>query len=218
MDDFEEAIDRVVAGLEKRNRVMNPREKEIVAYHETGHALVAEALPTTDQVHRVSIIPRGIGALGYTMQLPTEDRYLMTRTELEDRMAVMMGGRVAEELIFQRDLHRGPERPLPGHRHRPLHGAGVRHEREVGAHHLRAGAAAPVPGNPLPPGTKDYSEATAQEIDREVANLMDRAYRRAREVLERERPLLEKVAGVLLEKEVLEGDELRAILNSKAKQ
>ena len=100
MDDFEEAIDRVVAGLEKRNRVMNPREKEIVAYHETGHALVAEALPTTDKVHRVSIIPRGIGALGYTMQLPTEDRYLMTKTELEDRMAVMMGGRVAEEVIF----------------------------------------------------------------------------------------------------------------------
>src|SRR5574340_836990 len=100
MDDFEEAIDRVVAGLEKRNRVMNPREKEIVAYHETGHALVAEALPTTDKVHRVSIIPRGIGALGYTMQLPTEDRYLMTKSELEDRMAVMMGGRVAEELIF----------------------------------------------------------------------------------------------------------------------
>ncbi len=101
MDDFEEAIDRVVAGLEKRNRVMNPREKEIVAYHETGHALVAEALPTTDKVHRVSIIPRGIGALGYTMQLPTEDRYLMTKSELEDRMAVMMGGRVAEELVFQ---------------------------------------------------------------------------------------------------------------------
>ena len=101
MDDFEEAIDRVVAGLEKRNRVMNPREKEIVAYHESGHALVAEALPTTDKVHRVSIIPRGIGALGYTMQLPTEDRYLMTKTELEDRMAVMLGGRAAEELVFQ---------------------------------------------------------------------------------------------------------------------
>jgi cell division protease FtsH len=100
MDDFEEAIDRVMAGLEKRTRVMNPKEKEIVAYHETGHALVAESVPTADPVHRVSIIPRGIGALGYTLQLPTEDRYLMTRSELEDRLAV---------LHLSGSLHRGPE-------------------------------------------------------------------------------------------------------------
>ncbi|MEJ2070794.1 MAG: ATP-dependent zinc metalloprotease FtsH [Syntrophobacterales bacterium] len=116
MNDFEEAIDRVVAGLEKRNRMMNPREKEIVAYHETGHALVAEGLPNVDPVHRVSIIPRGIGSLGYTMQLPTEDRYLMTKSELEDRMVVMLGGRVAEEVHFgeistgaQNDLYRATD-------------------------------------------------------------------------------------------------------------
>ncbi len=218
MDDFEEAVDRVVAGLEKRNRVMNPREKEIVAYHETGHALVAEALPTTDKVHRVSIIPRGIGALGYTMQLPTEDRYLMTKTELEDRMAVMMGGRVAEELTFneistgaQNDLFRATDiaRSMVREYGMSEKLGPITFERERRPLFLEIA---------LPPGTKDYSEATAQEIDREVANLMDRAYRRAREVLEGERPLLEKAAKILLEKEVLEGEELRAILNSKAKQ
>jgi len=217
MDDFEEAIDRVVAGLAKRSRVMNPREKEIVAYHETGHALVAEALPTTDKVHRVSIIPRGIGALGYTMQLPTEDRYLMTKTELEDRMAVMMGGRVAEEVIFneistgaQNDLFRATDvarsmvreygmsdklGPITFERERrPLFLEGI-----------------------MPQGTKDYSEATAQEIDREVADLVNRAHQRAKEVLEAQRATLEKTAKILLEKEVLEGEELRAILNSTAK-
>ncbi|HEX9883544.1 MAG TPA: ATP-dependent zinc metalloprotease FtsH [Desulfobaccales bacterium] len=217
MDDFEEAIDRVVAGLAKRSRVMNPREKEIVAYHETGHALVAEALPTTDKVHRVSIIPRGIGALGYTMQLPTEDRYLMTKTELEDRMAVMMGGRVAEEVIFneistgaQNDLYRATDvarsmvreygmsdklGPITFERERrPLFLEGI-----------------------MPQGTKDYSEATAQEIDREVADLVNRAHQRAKEVLEAQRATLEKTAKILLEKEVLEGEELRAILNSTAK-
>jgi len=217
MDDFEEAIDRVVAGLAKRSRVMNPREKEIVAYHETGHALVAEALPTTDKVHRVSIIPRGIGALGYTMQLPTEDRYLMTKTELEDRMAVMMGGRVAEEVIFneistgaQNDLFRATDvaRSMVREYGMSAHLGPITFERERRPLFLET---------IMPPGTKDYSEATAQEIDREVANLVDRAYRRAKEILEREKPLLEKAAKILLEKEVLEGEELRAILNSTAK-
>ena len=100
MQDFEEAIDRVVAGLEKKNRILSDKEKEIVAYHESGHALVAASLPNTDPVHRISIIPRGIAALGYTLQLPTEDRYLMTRSELLDKLAVLFGGRVAEELVF----------------------------------------------------------------------------------------------------------------------
>ncbi len=215
MDDFEEAIDRVVAGLEKRNRVMNPREKEIVAYHETGHALVAEALPTTDKVHRVSIIPRGIGALGYTMQLPTEDRYLMTKTELEDRMAVMMGGRVAEELHFdeistgaQNDLYRATDIARSMIREYGMSEklGPMTFERERRPLFLEA---------IMPPGTKDYSEATAQEIDREVSNLVARAHSRAREVLEQRRATLEKVAKVLLDKEVIEGDELRQFLNDK---
>jgi cell division protease FtsH len=214
MDDFEEAIDRVVAGLEKRNRVMNPKEKEIVAYHETGHALVAEALPTTDKVHRVSIIPRGIGALGYTMQLPTEDRYLMTKTELEDRMAVMMGGRVAEELVFnemstgaQNDLYRATDvaRSMIREYGMSERLGPMTFERERRPMFLET---------MMPPGTKDYSEATAQEIDQEVAALVERAHQRARDVLEKERGVLEKAAKILLEKEVLEGEELREILNS----
>ncbi|MCK9376791.1 MAG: ATP-dependent zinc metalloprotease FtsH [Syntrophobacterales bacterium] len=213
MDDFEESIDRVVAGLEKRNRVMNPREKEIVAYHETGHALVAEALPTTDPVHRVSIIPRGIGALGYTMQLPTEDRYLMTKTELEDRMAVMMGGRVAEELIFneistgaQNDLFRATDVARSMIREYGMSEklGPITFERERRPLFLET---------MMPPSSKDYSEATAQEIDQEVAALVDKAHRRARDILEKLRPSLEKAAGILLDKEVLEGEELREILN-----
>ncbi|MFZ5450239.1 MAG: ATP-dependent zinc metalloprotease FtsH [Thermodesulfobacteriota bacterium] len=218
MDDFEEAIDRVVAGLEKRNRVMNPKEKEIVAYHETGHALVAEALPTTDKVHRVSIIPRGIGALGYTMQLPTEDRYLMTKTELEDRMAVMMGGRVAEELIFneistgaQNDLYRATDiaRSMIREYGMSERLGPITFERERRPLFLET---------MMPSTSKDYSEATAQDIDQEVAALVDKAHRRAREVLEKERPVLEKAAQILLEKEVLEGEELRRILNSSHTQ
>ncbi len=216
MDDFEEAIDRVVAGLEKRNRVMNPREKEIVAYHETGHALVAEALPTTDKVHRVSIIPRGIGALGYTMQLPTEDRYLMTKSELEDRMAVMMGGRVAEEVVFQ-EISTGAQNDL--YRATDIARSMVR---EYGMSEKLGPITFERERRPLflegimPTETKDYSEATAQEIDREVADLLTRAHWRAKEVLETQRDTLEKAAKILLEKEVLEGEELREILNSAA--
>jgi len=214
MDDFEEAIDRVVAGLEKRNRIMNPKEKEIVAYHETGHALVAEALPTTDKVHRVSIIPRGIGALGYTMQLPTEERYLMTKTELEDRMAVMMGGRVAEELIFneistgaQNDLFRATDiaRSMIREYGMSERLGPITFERERRPLFLET---------MMPSASKDYSEATAQDIDREVAALVDKAHQRARGILEKERPILEKTAKILLDKEILEGEELRAILNS----
>jgi cell division protease FtsH len=214
MDDFEDSIDRVVAGLEKRNRMMNPREKEIVAYHETGHALVAEALPTTDKVHKVSIIPRGIGALGYTMQLPTEDRYLMTKTELEDRMAVMMGGRVAEELVFQEistgaqnDLYRATDIARSMVREYGMSALGpVTFERERRPLFIEV---------PMPSGAKDYSEVTALEIDREVAALVEKAHRRAREELESRREILEKVAKILLEKEVLEGEELRQILNAR---
>ncbi|MBM4273589.1 MAG: ATP-dependent metallopeptidase FtsH/Yme1/Tma family protein [Deltaproteobacteria bacterium] len=214
-EDFEEAIDRVIAGLEKRNRLMNPREKEIVAYHETGHALVAEALPTTDKVHRVSIIPRGIGALGYTMQLPTEDRYLMTKTELEDRMAVMMGGRVAEELVFQEistgaqnDLYRATEvaRSMVREYGMSEKLGPITFERERRPLFIEA---------VMPPASKDYSETTAEEIDREVAALAEKAHRRAQEVLESRRDVLEKVARLLLEKEVLEGEELRGILNAQ---
>jgi len=183
MEDFEEAIDRVIAGLEKRNRMMNPREKEIVAYHETGHALVAEALqPNVDPVHRVSIIPRGIGSLGYTLQLPTEDRYLMTKTELEDRMAVMLGGRVAEELHFgevstgaHNDLFRATDIARSMVREYGMSDTlgPITFERERRPLFLE---------QIMPTTTKDYSEATAQEIDREVSRLVEKAYHRAHEI------------------------------------
>jgi cell division protease FtsH len=215
MKDFEEAIDRVVAGLEKRNRLMNPREKEIVAYHETGHALVAEGLPNVDPVHRVSIIPRGIGSLGYTMQLPTEDRYLMTKSELEDRMVVMLGGRVAEEVHFgeistgaQNDLYRATDiaRSMVREYGMSAKLGPMTFERERRPLFLDM---------MMPPASKDYSEATAQEIDREVSSLVDKAYQRAKEILEGKRDTLEQVAKVLLDKEVLEGEELRRMLNEK---
>ncbi len=214
MSDFEEAIDRVVAGLEKRTRIMNPREKKIVAYHETGHAIVAEVLGTTDPVHRVSIIPRGIGSLGYTLQLPTEDRYLMTKSELEDRMAVLLGGRVAENLIFQ-EISTGAQNDL--FRATDIARSMVR---EYGMSERLGPITFERERRPLflegvmPSGPKDYSEATAQEIDQEVSALMETAHRRAREILETRCPTLEKVAQVLLDKEVLEGDELREMLKN----
>ena len=111
LDDFTAAIERIVAGLEKKNRLLNPQEREVVAYHEMGHALVALSLPGIDPVHKVSIIPRGIGALGYTIQRPTEDRFLMTREELENKMAVLLGGRAAERIVFGESLDRRRRRP-----------------------------------------------------------------------------------------------------------
>ncbi len=138
MADFNNAIERIVAGLEKRNRLLNPKEREIVAYHEMGHALVALALPGIDPVHKVSIIPRGIGALGYTIQRPTEDRFLMTREELENKMAVLLGGRAAELIVFGH-LSTGAADDLRRvHRHRALHGDALRHVANARQRRLRA--------------------------------------------------------------------------------
>jgi cell division protease FtsH len=179
---------------------------------------VAEALPTTDKVHRVSIIPRGIGALGYTMQLPTEDRYLMTKSELEDRMAVMMGGRVAEEVVFQ-EISTGAQNDL--YRATDIARSMIREygmSQKLGPITFERERRPMFLEGMMPPSAKDYSEATAQEIDREVADLVNRAHQRATEVLEAQRPTLEKVAKILLEKEVIEGEELREILNSTNKE
>jgi len=176
---------------------------------------VAEGLPNVDPVHRVSIIPRGIGSLGYTMQLPTEDRYLMTKSELEDRMVVMLGGRVAEEVHFgeistgaQNDLYRATDiaRSMVREYGMSERLGPLTFERERRPLFLET---------MMPPTSKDYSEATAQEIDREVSALVDKAYNRAKEILEAKRETLEKVAQVLLDKEVLEGEELRSFLNKK---
>ena len=142
MDDFTGAVERIVAGLEKKSRILIPRERRVVAYHEMGHALVALAIPGSDPVQKVSIIPRGIGALGYTLQRPTDDRFLMGRQELEDKMTVLMGGRAAEIAAGRGHLHRGGGRPGEGDGHRARDGAAVRHGREAGTGGVghRAGA------------------------------------------------------------------------------
>ncbi len=216
MAEFEEAIDRVVAGLEKKKRVMSKKEKEIVAYHETGHALMAESLETTDPVHKISIIPRGISALGYTMQLPTEDRYLMTRTELLDRMCVLMGGRIAEEVIFdeistgaQNDLARATDiaRSMVKQYGMSEKLGHMTFEQERKPLFLDI-----MPGG----GTKEYSEETAREIDNEVKAIIEHSYTRVKEVLTDKRDLLELVAKTLLEKESIDGEDLRKMLKEHA--
>ena len=129
MEDFTAAIERIVAGLEKKNRILSPMERRTVAYHEMGHALVATAISSTEKVHKVSIIPRGIGALGYTIQRPTEDRYLMSRAELESKMCVLLGGPCGRDAGLRHELHRCFGRPRQGDRHRAQHGHAVRHGR-----------------------------------------------------------------------------------------
>ncbi|HWR73348.1 MAG TPA: ATP-dependent metallopeptidase FtsH/Yme1/Tma family protein, partial [Nitrospirota bacterium] len=218
MTDFEAAIDRIVAGLEKKRRVMNKKEKEIVAYHECGHTLMAELLPTTDPVHRVSIIQRGIAALGYTMQLPTEDRYLMTRSELLDRLCVMLGGRVAEEIVFkeistgaQNDLQRaaGIVRSMVKEYGMSEKFGPLTFEKERRPLFLDIG---------LPSGAKEYSEDTAREIDQEVKRLIDEAYEKVKTTLTANQDKLKTLAAVLLEKETVEGDEIRKLLGLPEKK
>src|SRR6185312_980348 len=183
MKDFDEAIDRVVAGLEKRNRVMNPKEKETVAYHEAGHALVAESRAHADRVSKISIIPRGIGALGYTQQLPTEDRYLLKRSELLDRLDVLLGGRVAEELVYD-DISTGAQDDLQRATDMARHMitqygmserlGQVTFDVPRSATFLSAAETAPR-GN--------YSEETARLIDEEIARLIREAHARVRRTL-----------------------------------
>ncbi|MBA4418500.1 MAG: cell division protein FtsH [Syntrophus sp. (in: bacteria)] len=212
MKEFEESIERVVAGLEKKQRVMSAKEKEIVANHETGHALMAELLETTDQVHKISIIPRGIAALGYTLQLPTEDRYLMTKSELLDRMCVLLGGRVAEEVIFG-EISTGAQNDLV--RTTDIAKSMVK---EYGMSEKLGQMTFESERRPLfldiTPfsGTKDYSEATAREIDGEVRRIIDECYQKVKALLLEKKTLLEKVARILLEKETIEGDELRVLI------
>ncbi len=213
MADLEEAVDRVVAGLEKKARVMSPKERERVAYHEAGHALVASSVPSADPVHKISIIPRGIAALGYTLQLPTEDRYLLTRSELLDRLAVLLGGRTAEALIFgevstgaQNDLQRAADiarRMVKEYGMSPRLGA-LAFEPERRPLYLSAGDGLT--------GGKPYSEETAREIDEEVKRIVDETDSRVRDILTKRDGDLKTIAQRLLDKEVLEGDELQALL------
>src|SRR3989442_1932248 len=215
LSDFTQAIERLVAGLEKKNRVLNPRERRIVAHHEIGQAIVALALPGTDPVHKISIIPRGVGALGYTIQRPTEDRFLMTREELENKMAVLLGGRASEEVVFGH-LSTGAADDLAKvtdiarsmvMRYAMVQGLGhIAYEEER----------APFLGGPMPQARREYSEATAREIDIAVRDIVDVVYDKAKAILTRERAALERWAQKLLEKETLgesELAELRASLS-----
>ncbi|MHB1869573.1 MAG: ATP-dependent zinc metalloprotease FtsH [Steroidobacteraceae bacterium] len=214
--DFDEAIDRVVAGLEKRNRVMNPKEKETVAYHEAGHALVAENRAHADRVSKISIIPRGIGALGYTQQLPTEDRYLLKRSELLDRLDVLLGGRVAEELVYQ-DVSTGAQDDLQRATDMARHmvtqyGMSER----LGQVAFDMTRSAPFLNVPQANQSVNYSEATARVIDEEVGRLIREAHDRVTQTLTEQRGALEALARLLLEKEVVERPALDALLAGRS--
>ncbi|RLB97059.1 MAG: cell division protein FtsH, partial [Deltaproteobacteria bacterium] len=211
MTEFEEAVERVVAGLEKKNRLINPEEKKIVAYHELGHALVALALPGTDPVRKITIVPRGIAALGYTMQVPTEDRFLMRRTELLNKIATLLGGRAAEEIVFG-DISTGAHNDLS--RATDIARSMVSEygmSQKLGQVYLAKDRRFQFLGV-MPESRPDYSEATAETIDEEVRQIIGTQYQVAREILERRRPVLESAAALLLEKEKIDGEELKRLV------
>ncbi len=211
MKDFEGAIDRVIAGPEKRHRVLNAEEKRRVAFHESGHTLVAETVPTAEPVHKVSIIPRGVAALGYTLQLPVEEKFLTTENEYRDQLAILLGGRVAEEIIFkdissgaQNDLERASDiaramvsqlgmskklGPLTYGKRETLQYLGIQEHEE-----------------------RNYSEATAQLIDKEAKDLVEEAHKRATDILIGQQHILNALAAVLEQKEVINGDEVKQII------
>jgi len=213
MAQLQEAVERVIAGLEKKNRVLNKMERERVAYHETGHALIALSLPGSDQVQKISIIPRGIAALGYTLQLPTEDRFLMTKSELENKVAVLLGGRIAEELIFgeastgaQNDLVKATDIAKS-----MVKAYGM--SEKVGMITLERERQPQFVQIQLSQEKGDYSEATARDIDSEVRRIVDEQYERVKRLLAEKKRALEEVAKMLLEREVISGAELKAIMD-----
>jgi cell division protease FtsH len=219
MMDFTNAVERIVAGLEKRNRLLNPKEREVVAFHEMGHALVAMTLPGVDPVHKVSIIPRGIGALGYTIQRPTEDRFLMTREELENKMAVLLGGRASEWIVFKK-LSTGAADDLA--RVTDIARSMVTRygmSERLGHLALEKDPRSFITPNPLLEGPREraYSEETAAAIDEEVHSIVQAAFERTVSILMERRDVLERTARRLLEKETLEEAELRELAGLTAR-
>jgi cell division protease FtsH len=212
MEDFTKAIERIVAGLEKKSRLIIPHEREIVAYHELGHAFVAKVLPGTDEVHKVSIIPRGIGALGYTIQRPTEDRYLMTAAELKNKMAVLLGGRAAEVLVFD-ELSTGAADDLDKATDIARSMVTRYGMDEVLGQVAYAEQRPSFLGDMQMPtaNNRQYSDATAREIDHAVRTLIDVAFNTAAEILKQHRNVLDTTAQILLEKETLSGTELPSL-------
>jgi len=217
MAEFEEAVERVVAGLEKKNRLINPMEKKIVAYHELGHAVVAMSLPETDPVQKISIIPRGIAALGYTMQVPTEDRFLMRRTELLNRIATLLGGRAAEEIIFD-DISTGAHNDLS--RATDIARSMVKEygmSRNLGQVYMAHNKQNPFLNANLDSGG-DYSAMTAHLIDKEIRQIIDDQYERALVILRSQRDILNQAAEKLLESEVIEGEKLKELAKAVAER
>jgi cell division protease FtsH len=212
MSEFEEAVERLVAGLEKKNRLINPKEREIVAYHEMGHALVALSLPGTDPVQKITIIPRGIAALGYTMQVPTEDRFLMKKTELLNRIAILLGGRAAEELIFG-DISTGAHNDLA--KATDIARSMVKEygmSAKVGQVYFATEKQSRFLNLPGHQGALEYSDATAEIIDHEVREIIKQQYETAQNILEAKKSLLKKSAELLLEKETIEGQTLENMM------
>lgn len=211
MEDFEASIDRVIAGPEKKSRIMNEKEKEIVAYHESGHALVAKLLPNCDPVHKVSIISRGSAALGYTLQLPTEDRYLVSRSELMERLSVLLAGRVAEEITFE-DVTTGAQNDLE---------RATKIARQMVTEFGMSDTIGPMTlgrkeqqvflGRDIAEN-RNYSEEVAFQIDKEVEKIIEAAYKKAKDILIKNNSELKEIAKTLLEKETLEGEELDNLL------
>lgn len=212
LDDFTRAIERIIAGLEKKNRLLNPKEREVVAYHEMGHALVSMLLPGMDTVHKVSIIPRGIGSLGYTIQRPTEERYLMTRDELENKIAVLLGGRAAEKLVFGH-LSTGAADDLAKTTD-IARSMVVRYGMDEALGYVTYDENKQMFLN-TPPGMgvheRNYSEETAREIDTAVRKIIADVFERAYGMLEKNREVLERCAKSLLEKETLSEEDLKGL-------
>jgi len=215
MRDLEEAIDRVTLGLEKRTRVMTPPEKERVAYHETGHALTALSVKYADPVHRITIIPRSIGALGATLQLPTTEKYLLTKPELEDRVAVMLGGRAAEDVVYNGIISTGA--------HNDLERATEMARQMVMRYGMSEHLGHQVFGKPMMSqyleSTMSYgeqcnfSERTAERIDEEVAQIIERTYQRVKDILSHRRGALERITTELQRRETIDREDLEKIVS-----
>jgi cell division protease FtsH len=210
MPEFQEAIERIVAGLEKKNRLINEKERKIVAFHEIGHAMVALVLPETEPVEKISIIPRGIAALGYTLQMPTEDRYLMSKTELLNRIAVLLGGRASEEITFgdittgaSNDISRATDiaRHMVTQYGMNSNLGQIAYEKQVQSFL--------IPAQKM--SEKDYSEQTAREIDCEIRKIIDQEYQRVKFILNHYQGAVAEAAEVLLEKETIHGSQLDEI-------
>jgi cell division protease FtsH len=216
MAEFQEAVERIVAGLEKKNRLINPKERQIVAFHEVGHALVALSLPGTDPVRKISIIPRGVAALGYTLQVPTEDRFLMSKSELLNKIAVALGGRAAEEIHFK-DISTGAHNDLA--RATDIARSMVKEygmSIELGHIYFEKDRQKQFPDFGLP-RQNDYSEQTAQVIDTEIKAILDSQYEVVKGILTKHKKVLDQGAALVLKEETIDGERLKQLLPKRAR-